>query len=82
MINFIKKSNVVSNLPANIGTKQNVWKGRTDAINIAWGYWILFFCLSILVRLADAEDEVRGLRQQLQENQQGDYQEIGELRKK
>ena len=41
-----------------------------------------FFCLSILVRLADAEDEMRGLRQQLQENQQGDYQEIGELRKK
>lgn len=25
---------------------------------------------------------MRGLRQQLQENQQGDYQEIGELRKK
>lgn len=41
-----------------------------------------FFCLSILVRLADAEDEMRGLRQQLRENQQGDYQEIGELRKK
>lgn len=34
------------------------------------------------IKLADAEDEMRGLRQQLQENQQGDYQEIGELRKK
>ena len=44
---------------------------------IACGYFILF-----LVRFSDAEDEIRGLRQQLQENQQGDYQEIGELRKK
>ena len=41
-----------------------------------------FFLFTILVRLADAEDEMRGLSQQLQENQQGDYQEIGELRKK
>ena len=35
-----------------------------------------------IVRLADAEDEMRGLRRQLKENQQGDYQEIIELRKK
>lgn len=34
------------------------------------------------IKLADAEDEMRGLRRQLKENQQGDYQEIIELRKK
>ncbi|KAL9971686.1 hypothetical protein ACROYT_G017884 [Oculina patagonica] len=34
------------------------------------------------IKLADAEDEMRALRRQLKENQQGDYQEIIELGKK
>jgi len=34
------------------------------------------------IKLADAEDDMRALRRQLKENQQGDYQEIIELGKK
>ena len=33
-------------------------------------------------RLTDAEDEIRALRRQLKENQQGNCQEIDELGKK
>lgn len=35
-----------------------------------------------MTRLTDAEDEMRALRRQLKENQQGNYQEIEELGKK
>ena len=40
-----------------------------------------YFVLN-MTRLADAEDEMRALRLQLKENQQGNYQEIEELGKK
>ena len=71
-------------------SKQKVWCSDTGLMsskrNLLYinytGQNTNYYSVLNMTRLTDAEDEMRALRRQLKENQQGNYQEIEELGKK